>query len=129
MARPDRHGSCSCRAMSRERWPALPYDAWKDTYATLHMWTQIVGKVALALAPPLNHSWGIALQVTPRGLSTRPLLHGARSFTIEFDFVVHRLVIRTSDGAEQSLSLEPRTVADFYRSVMALLSDMRLGVK
>ncbi len=115
--------------MSEERWPALPYDAWKDTYATLHMWTQIVGKIALALAPPLNHSWGIALQVTPRGLSTRTLLHGARSFTVEFDFVDHRLVVLTSDGDERTLPLEPRTVADFYRALMALLSDMRLGVK
>ena len=115
--------------MVDERWPALPYDAWKDTYATLHMWTQIVGKVALALAPPLNHSWGIALQVTPRGLSTRPLRHGGRSFTMEFDFVDHRLVVRTSDGEERSLRLEPRTVADFYAVVMALLSDMGLGVR
>jgi len=115
--------------MTEDRWPALPYDAWKDTYATLHMWTQIVGKVALALAPPLNHSWGIAFQVTPRGLSTRPLSHGSRSFTIEFDFVDHRLLVRASDGTEGSLTLEPRTVADFYCLVMALLSDMGLGVK
>ena len=115
--------------MTDERWPALPYDAWKDTYATLHMWTQIVGKVALALAPPLNHSWGVAFQVTPRGLSTRSLRHDARSFTVEFDFVDHRLVVKASDGEERSLRLEPRTVADFYRAVMALLSDMRLDVK
>ncbi len=115
--------------VSEERWPPLPTDAWKDTYATLHMWTQIVGKVALALAPPLNHSWGIALHVTPRGLSTRPLPHDTRSFTIEFDFVDHRLVVRASDGEERALRLEPRTVAEFYRAVMAMLSDMRLGVK
>ena len=94
--------------MTDERWPALPYDAWKDTYATLHMWTQIVGKVALALAPPLNHSWAIALQVTPRGLATRTLAHGTRSFTMEFDFVDHQLVIRTSDGACRTLPLEPQ---------------------
>jgi len=115
--------------MNEERWPPLPYDAWKDTYATLHMWTQIVGKVALALAAPLNHSWGIALQVTPRGLSTRLLSHGARRFTMEFDFVDHHLVVRTSDGDERSLRLEPRTVADFYRAVMTLLADLGLGVK
>jgi hypothetical protein len=115
--------------MNEERWPPLPYDAWKDTYATLHMWTQIVGKVALALAPPLNHSWGSAFQVTPRGLSTRPLLHDTRSFTMEFDFVDHMLVVRASDGGERLLNLEPRTVADFYRAVMALLSDMRLGAR
>jgi Family of unknown function (DUF5996) len=112
-----------------ERWPALPYDAWKDTYATLHMWLQIVGKVALALAPPINHSWGVALQVTPRGFSTRPLPHDRRTFTMEFDFIDHRLVVRTSDGEERALALEPRTVADFYREVMALLKAMNLGVK
>ena len=112
-----------------ERWPALPNSAWKDTYATLHMWTQIVGKVALALAPPLNHSWGIALRVTPRGLSTQSLHHGPQTFTMEFDFVDHHLVIRTSDGEERSLRLEPRTVADFYGAVMAALRNMGLGVR
>lgn len=110
------------------RWPALPYGVWKDTYATLHMWTQIIGKVALALAPPLNHGWGIALRLTPRGLSTRRLPHGDRSFTMEFDFIDHRLVIRASDGGERAVRLEARTVADFYREVMALLRDMGLGV-
>jgi hypothetical protein len=115
--------------MSDERWPPLPYDAWKDTYATLHMWTQVVGKVALALAPPLNHSWAIALVVTSRGLSTRPLPHDTRTFTMEFDFIDHRLVIRTSDGEERSLRLEPRTVADFHRAVMAMLRDLGLDVK
>jgi uncharacterized protein DUF5996 len=112
-----------------DRWPALPYDAWKDTYATLHMWTQIVGKVALALAPPLNHGWAIALRLTPRGLSTRRLMHGDRSFTMEFDFIDHQLVIRASDGGERAVRLEPRTVADFYREVMTVLREMGLGVK
>src|SRR5690349_21937250 len=112
-----------------ERWPALPYDAWKDTYATLHMWTQIVGKVALALAPPLNHSWGIALHVTARGLTTRPLPHGARTFTIEFDFVEHQLVFRTADGIGRTHPLAPQSVADFYRDVMAMLSDLGLPVR
>src|SRR4051794_25762253 len=74
-------------AMALERWPALPYDAWHDTYATLHMWMQVVGKVAHAQAPPLNHSWASALQVSTRGLRTGVLPHGNRSFTIEFDFV------------------------------------------
>jgi hypothetical protein len=115
--------------MSEDRWPALPYDAWKDTYATLHMWTQIVGKIALALAPPLNHCWGVALHVTARGLATRPLSHGGRFFTLEFDFVSHLLVILTSDGVKRTMKLEPRTVADFYREIMATLSDMGLGVK
>ena len=114
--------------MIEERWPALPYDAWKDTYATLHMWTQVVGKVALALTPPLNHSWAIALHVTARGLSTRPLIHGDRSFTMEFDFIDHRLVIRTSNNGQASLRLEPRAVADFHRELMATLQTMGLGV-
>jgi hypothetical protein len=112
-----------------DRWPALPYQAWKDTYATLHMWTQVVGKVALALAPPLNHSWGIAFQVTPRGLVTRPLSHGARTFTMEFDFIDHRLVIRVSDGTVRTLPLAPQAVADFYRALMNALDEMKLPVK
>ena len=117
------------RSMNEESWPALPYDAWKDTYATLHMWMQIVGKVALALAPPLNHSWAIAFHLTARGLTTRPLPHGDRSFTIEFDFVDHRLVIRATDGERRDLPLEPRSVADFYRAVLGTLDAMALPVR
>jgi hypothetical protein len=93
------------------------------------MWTQVVGKVALALAPPLNHSWSVAFQVTPRGLATRTLPHGDRTFTMEFDFVDHELHIRASDGAVRTLALRPRTVADFYREVMATLTGMGLPVK
>jgi len=110
-------------------WPPLPYEAWKDTYATLHMWSQVVGKVALALAPPLNHSWSIALQVTPRGVVTRTLPHGDRSFTMTFDFVDHELVILVSDGATRRLALEPQTVAAFYQRVMSTLDELGLGVK
>jgi hypothetical protein len=116
-------------AENSERWPALPYDAWKDTYATLHLWTQVVGKVALALVPPLNQSWGIAFQVTPRGLSTRSLPHGTRTFTMEFDFIDHLLVIRVSDGTVRTVALVPQTVADFYRTVMNTLGEMKLPVK
>jgi hypothetical protein len=115
--------------MSDELWPALPYDAWKDTYATLHMWMQVVGKVALAQAAPVNHSWAIAMQVTTRGLSTRSLTHGRRTFSIEFDFIDHQLAIRVSDGTTRALALAPRSVADFYRDVMATLRDMGLAVK
>jgi hypothetical protein len=111
-----------------EVWPALPYEEWKDTYATLHIWTQVVGKVALAQAPPLNHSWAIAMQVTPRGISTRTLPHGERTFSIQFDFVDHQLVIRASDDM-RTLPLRPQTVADFYREVMATLEGMGLPVK
>jgi Family of unknown function (DUF5996) len=110
-------------------WPALPYDAWRDTYATLHLWMQVVGKIALAQAPPLNHSWGIALQVTPRGLSTRTLPHGRRSFTIEFDFIDHQLLIRVSDGATRTMALRPQTVAGFYRDVMGAMRELSLPVR
>jgi hypothetical protein len=116
-------------AMTQELWPDLPYDAWKNTYATLHMWMQVVGKVALAQAPPLNHSWAIAMQVTPRGLTTRTLPHGDRTFTIQFDFIDHQLVIRASDGKTRTLALRPQTVADFYRQVMTTLDAMKLPVK
>jgi uncharacterized protein DUF5996 len=113
---------------TRDVWPALPYEAWKDTYATIHMWSQIVGKIALAQAPPINHSWAVALQVTATGLTTRTLPHGALSFTMEFDFVNHDLVIRTSTGDRRALPLGPRSVADFYRDVMNSLADMDLPV-
>src|SRR5437762_9154444 len=115
--------------MRDDLWPPLRYDEWKDTYATLHMWSQVVGKVALALAPPINHSWGIAFQLTPRGFTTRLLQHGTRSFTIEFDFVAHLLVIATTDDDVRMLKLEPRSVADFYAAVMATLRAMSLPVK
>jgi hypothetical protein len=115
--------------MNDDPWPPLPYEAWKDTYATLHMWTQIVGKVALALAPPLNHSWGIALHLTPRGFTTRPLAHGGRTFTMEFNFLDHELVILTTDADRRTVKLEPRSVADFYREVMTTLGAMSLPVK
>lgn len=109
-------------------WPALPYEAWHDTYATLHLWTQVVGKVALAQAPPLNHCWAVALRVTPRGLTTRALPHGERTFTIEFDFVDHRLLIDASDGRMHSMALRPCSVADFYRQLLQTLAAMRLPV-
>jgi uncharacterized protein DUF5996 len=115
--------------MPEDVWPELPYEAWKDTYATLHLWMQVVGKVAVAHAPPLNHSWGIAFQVTARGLSTRLLPYGTRAFTIEFDFIAHELVIRTTDGDVKKLALAPRTVADFERELLATLTAMRLPVK
>jgi Family of unknown function (DUF5996) len=115
--------------MPQDRWPALPYDAWRDTYATLHMWSQIVGKVALACAPPVNHSWGVALDVTPRGLTTRTLWHGDRSFRVSFDFIDHQLVIEASDGNRRIRPMAPQSVADFYRDTMATLHDMALPVK
>jgi hypothetical protein len=114
--------------MNSELWPALPYYAWQDTYATLHMWSQIVGKIALALAPPMNHSWAVSLHVTARGLATRNLPHGERSFSMEFDFIGHQLVIRTTDGDVRALPLKSRSVAEFYREVMDILRNMELPV-
>jgi uncharacterized protein DUF5996 len=102
----------------RDARPALPYEAWKDTYATLHMWTQIVGKIALAHAAPLNHCWAVALLVNSRGLRTRVLSHERRSFTIAFDFLDHQLVIETLANARRALPLAPRSVADFYQELM-----------
>jgi len=96
--------------MTDDRWPPLPYDAWKDTYATLHMWMQVVGKVTLALVPPVNHSWAIAMHLTPRGITTPLLPYGARIFTIEFDFVAHELRVDTSDGERLTLPLKPMSV-------------------
>src|SRR5579862_9471470 len=104
------------------KWPALQLDAWPDTYATLHMWTQIVGKVCLAVTPRINHFWNIAFHITSRGLQTPTLTAGDRVVTILFDFVDHQLILQSSDGAILSIPLEPRTVADFYRLVMDALS-------
>ena len=116
-------------ALERAAWPTLQYEEWKETYATLHMWMQVVGKVALAQAPPINHSWAVALHVTPRGLSTHLLPHGVRSFAIEFDFAEHRLIVQVSDGSSQTHALTGQSVADFYRVVMNLLQRMGLGVR
>lgn len=110
-------------------WPPLPYGEWKDTYATLHMWTQVVGKVALALAPPLNHSWGIALLPTARGLATRPLPWDGGTLTFDFDFIAHRLSIQTSAGTTRIVPLQPRTVAAFYEAVMSTLAEMGIPVR
>ena len=110
-------------------WPALPYDAWSGTRETLHMWMQVVGKVALAEAPPLNHSWGVAFHLTPRGMVTGLLQQRNRPFVIEFDFVAHQLRIEAADGDHRELPLVPMSVADFYRKTMALLNDMAMPVR
>ncbi len=114
--------------MNQELWPALPFAEWKDTAVTLHMWTQIVGKVRLCLTPWLNHSWHVTLYLTSRGLTTSPIAHGARLFEIEFDFVEHELLIRSSDGELRTIALQPMSVADFYQQVMAALGQMNLEV-
>jgi hypothetical protein len=115
--------------MSTTSWPDLPYDDWRETYATLHRWLQIVGKVALKQAPHVNHSWAVAMHLTPRGLSTHLLPHGTRSFAVEFDFVDHQLTVKVCDGSSRSLPLTSQSVADFYRGVMALLEEMGLPVR
>ena len=114
---------------TRDAWPPLPYEEWKDTYATLHMWTQMVGKIALAHAAPLNHCWAVALLFNARGLQTHLLWHERRSFTISFDFVDHQLVIETSDGARRALPLAPRSVAAFYQELITTLDAMGLPVR
>lgn len=110
-------------------WPSLPYDAWKDTYATLHLWTQVVGKLRLVQTPWVNHSWHVTLYVTARGLTTSPIPYGARTFEVQFDFVDHRLVIATSDGAVETLALRPQSVADFYAEVFAALRRLGIDVR
>jgi len=111
-----------------ELWPALPLEQWKDTYATLQLWTQIAGKIRLHQTPWTNHSWHVTLYVTARGLTTSPIPYGSRVFQIDFDFIDHRLVIQTTDGAVQTIPLQPRTVAEFYQEVMASLRNMGLEV-
>lgn len=110
-------------------WPSLPLAAWQDTYATLHMWTQIIGKIRLVLSPKLNHWWHSTLYVTPRGLTTSSIPYGTRTFEISFDFLAHHLKLETSDGITQRIALIPRSVADFYREVMDILSASGIEVR
>jgi Family of unknown function (DUF5996) len=112
-----------------ESWPALPYAAWKDTCATLQLWTQIVGKIRLAQTPWLNHSWHVTLYVTARGLTTSPIPYGDRTFAIDFDFIDHVLRLQTSDGSELRLPLRPQAVADFYAAVMSALAELGIKVR
>ena len=111
-----------------DRWPELPYAAWQDTRDTLHLWTQAVGKVRLALTPWLNHSWHVALYVTARGLSTSPIPWKTGSFQIDFDFLDHVLWIRTSDGHFRQLMLKPMTVAEFYQDLTIALRELGIAV-
>src|SRR5215472_10966251 len=115
-------------ALRDEVWPSLPLDAWSDTCATLHMWTQIVGKIRLVQCPWMNHSWHVTLYVTSRGLTTMPIPHGEGTFQIDFDFVHHQLSIRASDGGMSMLPLEPQSVAAFYRRVMGDMEILHLHV-
>ena len=112
-----------------ECWPALPTDSWKDTCATLHMWSQIVGKVRLGLTPLTNHWWNVALYVNSRGLTTSRIPYGERSFELRFDFIDHQLVMETSEGLLKRLPLMPRSVADFYQEFMSMLRSAGIEVE
>lgn len=109
-------------------WPELDFAAWQDTCATLHMWTQIVGKIRMVQSPWVNHAWHVVLYVTARGLTTSPIAYGARMFQIDFDFHKHALLIETGDGALKTMALQPRSVADFYHDLLAQLSALGLDV-
>jgi Family of unknown function (DUF5996) len=111
-----------------DQWPALPFAEWKDTAITLHMWTQIVGKIRLTLSPWTNQSWHVTLYVTSRGLTTSPIPHGTSTFEIRFDFIDHELRILKTDGAVRVLKLRPQPVVKFYREVMNALAEMELPV-
>ena len=107
-----------------ERWPELPHAAWKDTRDTLHLWTQVVGKVRLTLTPWLNHSWHVALYVTTRGLTTSPIPRDGGSFQIDLDFIDHVLWVRTSEGHFRQIMLRPTSVAEFYEDLMIALREL-----
>jgi hypothetical protein len=116
-------------AQATDEWPSLPYNEWKDTYGTLHMWTQIVGKIRMVQTPWINHSWHVTLYLTSRGLTTSPIPYGGKTFQIDFDFIEHSLVIQTTEGAASRIDLVPRSVADFYRELFARLADLGLDIK
>ena len=111
------------------KWPVLSYENGKDTYATLHMWTQIVGKIKLAVMPWINHSWHITQHVTPTGLSTLEMPYKNKNFQIDFDFIDHKLKIITSDGELRDFDLEGNSVADFYRKIFEMLRVLGIDLK
>ena len=111
-----------------EIWPMLPFAEWQETAVTLHMWTQIVGKIRLTLSPWTNHSWHVTLYVTSRGLTTSSIPHGVFTFEIAFDFIEHQMRIEKSDGAHRTIELKARSVAELYRMVMQALGELELSV-
>ena len=110
-------------------WPELPTAAWRDTYDTLHLWSQIVGKIRAARSPWLNHSWHVTLYVTARGLTTSPIPDGLRSFQIDFDFIDHALLVSSSDGAQRRFALAGHSVASFFSALMAALAELGIHVE
>jgi hypothetical protein len=116
--------------MPNDSWPELKFSEWKDTFATLHMWTQVVGKIRLKQTPLVNQWWNVPLYVSARGLTTTAMPYrDGRVFEIGFDFIDHKLQIECSDGASEILDLRPQSVADFYAEVMAALHELGLDVK
>jgi hypothetical protein len=115
--------------MTNDSWPELKYAEWKDTFATLHMWTQVVGKIRLKQTPLVNHWWNVPLYVSARGLTTSAMPYDDRIFEIEFDFIDHQLLIKCSDGAEKRLALRPQSVAAFYAEVMSALRELGLVIE
>ena len=116
-------------SLNQDSWPELPLEAWQDTYATLHMWTQIVGKVRLALSPRINHWWEVALYVNARGLTTSAIPYDGKVFEVQFDFIDHKLIIQTSWGTSKTLALRPQSVADFYAEFMSALRSLGVAVR
>jgi Family of unknown function (DUF5996) len=110
-------------------WPELPYAAWRETCTTLHLWSQIIGKIRLTLTPWLNHSWHVTLYLTPRGLGTGPIPYGAKSFQLNFDFIDHSFVVATSDDGRARLPLRAQSVADFHAEVMGTLAKLGFAVR
>jgi hypothetical protein len=113
---------------SQAPWPELPTAAWRETYATLHLWTQIIGKIRLVRSPWLNHSWHVALYVTARGLTTSPIPDGVRTFQIDLDLIDHALRVSTSDGAQRQFALAGQSVASFYAAIMAALWETGIHI-
>ncbi|MGJ3244523.1 MAG: DUF5996 family protein [Elainellaceae cyanobacterium] len=113
---------------SSTAWPDIPFKDWKETYETLHMWTQVVGKIRLVQSSWVNHSWHVALYLTARGLTTSPIPYGDRTVQIDFDFIDHQLLIQTSDGVVTQIALRPCAVAEFYHEVMEALNEMGIQI-
>ena len=111
------------------QWPPLRYADWSDTCETLHLWTQVVGKIRMEKTPPINHWWHVTLYITSRGFGTWPIPDGNRTFEIDFDFIAHRLRIFTSDGATRGFELRPMSVADFYGTIIDALAALNIAVK
>jgi hypothetical protein len=120
--------SSNILSIAGRSWPQLPFAEWQDTRLTLHLWTQIIGKIRLSLTPWVNHSWHTTLYLTARGLTTSPIPYGDRSFQIDFDFVDHTLLISEAGGESRTVQLKPRSVADFYAAVMSALAELRITV-